>query len=332
MSVSSTTDAPHFIIDSEDRTSGSVESFDVSIQMKKSNSYNSVALIHCGIPKSYYNIDILNSEYVLKENGVDYVDNLPNGEYGHEASDITRIQNAFNTTSSDNNGASPWTYVLSFDTFTFKWTVVVTGHASRAVNLVNSGLVFDGHQTHDLLGFEDETTVLYGAGGIIIAPNVANFERTSYITIKSNICHNNGNDNSDSQILCRIPIKKTPFGELILYDLAQIEDGSKLIANNKSNTYSFSIYDDHDSLLFLNGRDWFFTLMCYEYNKLAKLEIEEIEMIRRQRKIAREKAIDAIDPNSDLALHHPPVEQIIVEEEEIPLANDIDPASISLPQ
>ena len=235
------------------------------------------------------------------------------------------MQNAFNTTSSDNNGASPWTYVISFDQFTFKWTITVTGHPSRVLNLPTSGLVFDGHQTHDLLGFEDESTVLYSAGGIITSPNVANFERTSYITIKSSICHNNGNDNSDSQILCRIPVKPTVFGELIVYDLSQIEDGSKHIANNKSNVYSFGIYDDHDSLLFLNGRDWFFSLMVYEYNKLAKLEIEEIELIRKNRRIARERAIDLIDPNSGLAIKHPLVEQVLVEETQIPRATDLDP-------
>ena len=314
ISVSSTKDMPQFIIDSDDRVTGDIEEFDIKLQVKPNNSYDSVALVHCGIPKSYYNVDELNSEFTIKENGNEYVGDIPSGQYTEiNLPAIAKI--AFDALSLAENPASPWTYSFCWDSFAFKWEITVTDHASRTRVVATSGLVFSGHTTHDILGFVDDTTNVYDISGLLISTNVANFHRTNYITIKSNICHNDGNNAPDSQILARIPVKNIAFGELIIFDLIQIEDGSKLIANNKSNQYHFGIYDDHGSLLFLNGRDWFMTLIMYEYNKLGKLQLKELDMIQKRRMFEKERRIEEIDPNSGLTIRPPPLEQTLIEDE-----------------
>lgn len=309
--MSSTNDAPQFIIDSEDRISGDIESFEVKLEVKPNNTYDSVALVHCGIPKSYYNVDSINNEFTFIENGSSYTIYVPVGEY--TKTNLPAIwKAAMDAESLAQNPSSPWTYSIIWNSFTYKWEFTVTDHASRALVPATSGLSFSGHQTHDILGFTDEATYNYNSSGFLTSDNVVHFQRTNYITIKSNICHNNGNNAPDSQILARIPVKNVEFGQLITFDLIQLNDGTKAVANNRRNLYNFSLYDDHDSLLYLNGRDWFLTLFLYEFNKLAKLEIAEIERTLRKREIEREKAIDLIDPNKSSIIEPPVPEHIDV--------------------
>lgn len=293
MSISSTHDAPAFIIDSDDRLDGSIENFHIKLEMQKNNDYDSIALIHSGIPRTYYNIDSINNQFTIIENGVSYTGSMTPGEY--TSSNLPALaKTAYDNLSSANNPASPWTYVFVWNSFLFKWEITVTGHASRPLVPATSGLSFNDHQTHDLLGFDDNSTVNYDISGLLVSSNTANFNRTNYITIRSNAAHNIGNANPNTSILARIPVKpNTPFGDLITFDLYQLLDGTKRLISNKSSIFSFSLYDDHGSLLFLNGRDWFFTVMCYEYNKLGRWQLEELEMIRRRRNIEKEQRLEA---------------------------------------
>lgn len=291
MSLSSTHDTPHFIIDSEDRLDGEIEDFHIKLGLQNNNNFDSVALIHAGIPKTYYNIDSINNEFTIIENGVSYTGYMTIGEYTSNNLPI-QAKAAYDALSFANNGASPWTYTFIWDSFQHKWQITVTGHAGRPLVPATSGLSFTDHQTHDLLGFVDGETVNYNVSGVITSTNTANFNRTNYITVRSSIAQNLGNSDTNSQILARIPVKNVAFGDLIIFDVYQLLDATKRLTNNRSNIFSFSIYDDHESLLFLNGRDWFFTLLCYEYNKLGKWQLEELELIRRQREIAREQVIE----------------------------------------
>ena len=323
MSVSSTKDMPHFLIDSRDRISGDIEEFDVKLDLKPSNTYDSVALIHCGIPRSFYNIDDSNNSIGLSENGVELTTALLRGNYS--ATTLPGVvETQMNEISAINFPTTPWTYSWLWNSVTFKWEITVTGHAGRPVDLATTYLFFNGHQTHDLFGFEENSNNYYNVGQVLISTNVANFHRTNYVTIKSNIGHNDGNNAPDSQILARIPVKNVAMGELIIFDLIQIEDGSKLIANNKSNVYHFALYDDHGSLLDLNGREWFMSLMLYEYNKLGKLQLQELELLLRQREYDRERRIDEIDPNASITIRGPSVEQVLIEDGLLPDPTDLE--------
>jgi hypothetical protein len=308
MSISATKDIPHFLIDSRDRLTGDVESFDMKLQVAPNNTYDSCALIHAGIPRSYYNIDELGS-FQLKENGVTTSSQLEAGEYTND--NIPRIlKEVFDALSLSGNPTTPWTYNLVWNSFTFKWSITVTGHPGRVFNPATSAFKCNGLQFADVMGFDPIVGNLYDANGLVESTYVAKFQRTNYITIKSSICHNFGNNAPDSQILARIPVRNVPFGELIAYDLIQMEDGQKLIANKNSNVYRFGLYDDRDTLIFLNGRDWFMSVALWEYNRLSKYELQELEIVRQKRKIAKERAIDLLDPGRSTTIEPPSLEQI----------------------
>jgi hypothetical protein len=323
MSVSSTKDMPQFIIDSDDRITGDIEEFDVKIDLKPNNNYDSVALVHCGIPRSFYNIDNASNSITISENGVEFSTALPAGDYT-SATLPNNIKTQLDEISLANNPTTPWTYSCVWDTVSHKWIITVFPHAGRPINRATSYLRSNEQQTHDLLGLVADTDTYYNTGNVINPPYTANFHRTNYITVKSNICHNDGNNNPDSQILARIPVRSTPFGELLVYDLMQMEDGSKLLANNRSNLFSFGLYDDHGRVLGLNGRGWFMTLIVYEYNKLGRLQLKELEMVIRQREFEKERRIDEIDPNASSTINEPPVEQVLIEDGLLPVPTDIE--------
>lgn len=291
MSLSSTIDTPTFVIDSHDSINGNNELFEIKLDIKKNNDYNQVSLIHAGIPKSYYDIDSQNSGYTLTENGISQPANLPSGDYTI-ANASTILNAAFDAISSLISPATPWTYSFAWNSFEFKWDITVTEHAGRV--FANGSIGYLEHTINHLLGFPDDSgTVSFVSSGpttaFLKSTNVANFERTKFITIKSNIAHNDGNSNPDSQLMATIPVNNAAFNDVLIYDLIQLQDGVKMLGNNKSNVYSFGIYDDHNRLLNLNGRHWFLTLFMYKHNDVSKLQIEEIKFVKKQRKIAEEK-------------------------------------------
>lgn len=304
-------DTPSFIIDSEDRIQGTNENFTVSVHLKPNNNYDMCCLIHAGIPKTFYNIDTQNNQLIIRENGIQRSTSLPPGNYTH-----LNLQPVFssvlNALSLSNNPASPWTYSIIWNSLTVKWEISVTEHAGRPMTS-DSGIAFLNHQTHDLLGFNDDTIYLYtiNAGiGTTSSQNTPNFELTSYISIKSNVCNNEGNNDPDSAVLARIPVHKTNFNDVLVYDLLQLDDGAKRIANNKSNIYNFAIFDDHDRPIRLNGRGWYITLFMYEHNVLPLRELQKMDREEERIRQTRERSIETINPDAGLDIKAPLVTNI----------------------
>jgi len=311
--------APSFVIDSNSRLDGDIEDFTYKIRLDTNNKYNKVSLIHSGIPKYYYNIDLCNNQFTLIENGVSNTVELTPGEYTMENFQTT-MKSILDTASATKTPASPWTYDITFDTLTYKWTWTITDHASRTFASASIDIIED--QCYQLFGFAEELDP--PVPNSFIAKSLTSdypvcFERTNYITIKSNISHNNGNDDPDSQILARIPVKNTTYGEILTYDVLQVFDASRDLVSSQSNIFTFSLFDDHRRLLCMNGQDWFFTLMIYEYNDIDVFHKEEILYDREQRKIALQRqrldlerkieqniALEQLDPNLATSVYLPP--------------------------
>ena len=136
-------DAPTFIVDSEDRLTGTNEEFSVALNIKPNNNYDMCCLVHAGIPKTYYNIDSQNSKIIILENANQYTGNFPSGNY--TSSNLPAIYaTTLNAISSTNNPASPWTYSCIWDSFTLKWQFTVTDNLLRPISTVpqTSGFVF----------------------------------------------------------------------------------------------------------------------------------------------------------------------------------------------
>jgi hypothetical protein len=65
---------------------------------------------------------------------------------------------------------------------------------------------------------------------------------------------------------------------VIHYRLIQLEDEIKTLVTSKSNTYRFSLYDDDNRLLDLNGNNWSMTLFVSRFNYHDEIDIKHIKV------------------------------------------------------
>lgn len=198
-----------------------------------------------------------------------------------------------------NNSVNGWTYDVSYPNFlwekdTKKWTFSVSGNGTNSAALyfpivdpidkpVGCGTrnKLQPVRSTEIMGMNaslNNGQRVFDSNGKLVSDFQVDFELTKYITIKSDICLDQGNQTSDNAILGTIPVIDVEDGAVINYELQQLEDESKYLANNRKNQYSFSLYDDHDEPLNLNGINWFIKLFVYEYNPFFEVAINDIKI------------------------------------------------------
>lgn len=285
--ISLTNERPTFLVNSDEKLYGTHSEFSIVLPLRPNNKFDSVALVSVGIPKSYYNVDTGLDQFTLTENTTDIaVITLPHGNYN--LTNFQRIMElALTNASKTFDATNYWRYALTFDDSTYKWTYTITDNATRP--FVDASFTFVGHETHEVLGFEEDTPNPFVAK-VLTSTYANNFERTKYITVKSDIARNSGNIGTDSSIISYVPVTTVSFDQIIRHDLVELGDAAKELANNNSSTFSFSIHDDHNRLLELNGRSWFLTLFLYHHNPIDQEQLDELHYIQEQRQIQKEMA------------------------------------------
>jgi len=302
-----------------------IEDFDICVELPTNNKFNQVSVSSIVIPKSFYNIvdnSVGISEIAAPNSFTDpFRDNqflLSEGTGSTSSALITVPLGFYNSVNfpiqmkSLLETASPngLTYEITYpdpntelDTrkFTYKcldntsaleisfFFPTVTRRSSSGACKTN-----DTSRISEIMGFTNETdggkkVFALESGTIysVTSEYVIDFELTKYITIKSNISLDQGNATGDNAILGVVPVSGVPNGGLINYELQQLEDESKYLSNNKNNIYSFSLWDDHDERMKLNGINWFVKLFLYEYNPYYELAINDIRI--RQLRIANQQ-------------------------------------------
>lgn len=282
-------DSPSFLIDSTNRLSGTNESFHIKVDLGHDNNYDVCSIIHAGIPLSFYNIDSLNNQVVLSENGGSTIAYIPTGQYD-STTILTALEGALDAASLSLSASFPWTYDVTFDSTSHKLTIVATEHASRTIS--SGAVTMSNFNPGRILGFSDNSinSMIVDSGtGTVVSSNVCDFARTQYITIKSDIGANHGSVHHDIGVMARIPVNNATFNGMIAYDIQQLFDSTRVMNNNRSNIFSFSLYDDLDRPLNLNGQKWFCTLFCYKHNEVPKMQFDEITYIRKEREKQKKK-------------------------------------------
>jgi hypothetical protein len=275
---SSTLVTPSFIVNSRNRIDGTSTNFQYKLDLPSGNDYNAIACISATIPKTYYTIKQGQNEFVVSEGGPSRFVTFPPGNYS-SSTFITICKGLLNA------GGVGWVYDITVGTLpiTNKFTWTVTGNAG-----VQPIFLFNDDRMHEIMGFNQDVAIQFAADSLT-STNVFNIQHTRYITLKSNIAHNVGNHGPDSSILATISTQNVPDGNSIIYEMNDILDGQRFIANNGSNNFAFSLYDDHDRILDLNGIDFKFKLVMWKHNKFFELAINEIE-----NKAKEPKKIDSV--------------------------------------
>ena len=267
---------PSFVINSDKRlnpTNTNVENFEIEIPLPAGNKFNKVSVSSVMIPKSYYNIGDRGGDetFTLTEAGAPITITMPAGDYNYDnlPATLTTLLNA----------AGSYTYSVTFPDISLepdsnRLTFTVSGNGG-----VQPTLTFQGgaNNIYRVLGFNTTDTNVF-VGDSLVSTNVCNLELTKYIIIKSNIALDSGNMSGDNAILAVIPVLQQVNGAVINYELVNLEDESKVFSNNGANRYKFSIFDDNDNELFLNGRGWGVKLFIYEYNPFYELAIQDMRV------------------------------------------------------
>ena len=274
MTITIGKDKPSFLINSFDRISGTNENFFHKIDLDDSGeNYDVCAVTSVTIPKSYYNLSF-DSTLQLNEDGSNVNIPFEKGDYNINSLKAIVVQKL--NTASPNN----YTYTMSSpnpltEVDSRKFTFTCNAPIGSIISLDAIG----NTRLHHFLGFEEgQVNTFVDVGGILTLQSVRtyNFEHTKYIVIKSNISHNSGNLDSDTEVLVRVPVINN--NKIIHYRLISLEDEIKSLYDPNKNVFSFGLYDDENRLLNLNGDEWSMTLFVSKHNYHDEIEINHIKI------------------------------------------------------
>lgn len=254
-------------INSKQRTSGTDEDFQITLNLEPSNNFTHVSVLGASIPKSYYSIQHGQNTFVVREIYADrtdeYVITVPEGNYSINSFVIT-LKGLFEAEGlieysviQENSRIQATTGKL-----TFLHEHALTHTAS--FNFLNNNIA-------DLMGFDRLSTVLFSLPNsegteILKSKNIVNFQAESQIYLHSDICLSHNDD-----ILLSIFGTGEPYLSNMIFENQDIEAYSKPILRKDSNNFHFYITNEFGNIINLNGVDMLITLLCYEKQNIYKL-------------------------------------------------------------
>lgn len=300
---------PTFVVNSKDRENSedSSSNFFYKLPISSDHEFDSVAVTSIQIPKTYYtleegvvgNDDYKDNTFVLTEDGVEALITIPAGNYN--IFNFPRVvADALNTASAtatsggstlpSNTGGTGknWHYVIEYpdrlvDTDIGKFTFYVSNNSSNQPSF----RLYD-NRIREMMGLDCDTACTF-SGDQLQSTYHVNMQWTDYITVKSNIANNAGNNSQDNAILAVIPVTTVPDSSMINYRLTNLESETKELSNSGNNLFSFALYDDHNRLLNLRGQDWYVQIVLYRQNKYfdiatKSLQIQHLERLNEKKK------------------------------------------------
>ena len=245
--MSSVGKSQRYYINSEDRIDdgSSSSNFTYTIEIPRGGGYDSVCVLSASIPLSYYLIRSPYNTMELREGASTVTITVPEGNYSARSfiTDFTLLLNA----------ASPngWIYSMSLDAKLAKYTYSVTGNGGVQPEFILSNHL--GDQT----GFGLNSTNVF-VGDKLISTDVLNFVSTNCLYLRSDICADKNN------VLQEIFSNNTvPFSYITWY-CPDVDLYSKPLVSAANDTFSFSLADEHGTVIDLNGQNIQFTILIYK--------------------------------------------------------------------
>lgn len=245
-----------FYITSGTQLSETVSTFSVELQIPDSEEYDRIVLTQCLIPLSYYTVSAGQNTFVLNENGSTVTISIPPGNYNttNFPIEIVSLLNEYSP-----NG---YIYTISYPDET---KVTQTGKFTYGVN-VNTPVSFIFPSSSDLairFGFNIGSTIAFtpnGSVGLLISSNVVDFTAINAILIHSNLVQDSYTD-----VLQDIyPANNNELATNISYLCPDPLAYSKKLSSSKIRYASFSLTDEFNNPIFLNGLDVVITIMLYK--------------------------------------------------------------------
>ena len=244
---------PHYVyVNSRDRIAGTDENFTYNIQFPEGLDFTHDVCLNALIPKSYYLIQNgpLENIFQLKEDNTTVTVIVPIGSY--LLSTFKTVIGTLLSTASPNGLTYTLTYPASSGPDTGKWTYTQTNAAIVSSIICNENLF-------EPLGFLSNSTNVF-SGTTIVSTCVIKLQSEDRLLLHSNIAMNPGIDD----VLVSINSTTSINYSSINYECPAPEFYSHLLSSKNNNTYSFSLSDENDELIQLNGLNLNITLLLFK--------------------------------------------------------------------
>lgn len=267
-----------FYIASGTQLSESVSTFSDELQMPDQEVFDRIVLTQVLIPLSYYVIQNGTNTFILNENGVDTIITIPPGQY--DTVNFPVVVEALLTANSPNS----LTYTITYpDSATQPQTNKFTYNASSNTDLIyfqfppgsDLAIRFGFDRTVD---YETQYFSFVSAGSTLTSENVVDFTALNTIFIHTNLVQ----DEAGSDILQEIFEANTPPGTNITYLCPDPLAYSKKLSSSKIRYASFSLTDEFNTPIYLNGLEVILTLCIYKEPNFFELAEKYIEYLMRR--------------------------------------------------
>lgn len=240
----------NFYLNSRNRTSGADDSdCYIEVQIPPHETYTHVCVLEMNIPKSYYLVQAGYNTFTMLEDGVSRTITITPACY---TATTFRIE----VTARLNTGApAGWVYTMAYPTGTSpqtgKWTFTVTGNAGSQPSIVTTTNVYEQ------LGFRQNTTNTFVADSLT-STNVMKMQSEDSLYLHSDIISGVGDD-----ILQEIYTSGVADFGVITYRCQSWETMSKQLTRARSTSFRFTLTNEDNRVMVLNGLNWNMTLMVY---------------------------------------------------------------------
>ena len=248
---------PYYVyVNSREREHGTDESFTYNIQFPEGYEYDRVVCLNALIPKSYYLIQDGYNTFILKEDNTEIMIIMPIGSYL-----LKSLQTTIGTLLSQ---ASPngLLYTVSYppssgpDTGKFTY---MQNNGTIVSSLIFNNVLFEP------FGFQPNSTNQF-TGTTLISTTVLKVQSEDRLLLRSN-CVNNGRDD----ILASINSSTSINYSSITYICPSPEYYARILQTKNNNTYSFTLTDENNIIIPLNGLNLNFTLLFYKKDNIYDL-------------------------------------------------------------
>lgn len=251
-----------YYVNSLQRISGTSSHFSYVIGIPAEANYDRCTVLQANIPLSYYIIQKGFSSFLVVEfDDTNVFVDIPVGNYN--ASSFAKVVGDCMTAAS----LSGYTYTLTFPNAfvqanTGKFTYTVSGNGT-----FQPYIVMQPNSPYEQLGF-DRVSDNFFVSNTLVSSNVVSFVPETNILIHSDIVNTSEQDHDILQ--CIFNDNSTPLSNIV-YHAYHPQDSSKPMRTNQSNVYWFSITDENDNELDLNGLNCVFTLLLYKRDNASDI-------------------------------------------------------------
>jgi len=263
-----------YAINSTNRESGTDSNFAYNINIPYNKKYDKVVILAANIPKSYYLIQEGDNSFILREMDENIEIKIPPGNYNRRSFQII-IQSLLN-----NNSRNGWTYQISYPSSydqpdDGKYKFEVSGNFN-----FQPSLIMTKDEVYEQFGFDSESINVFNQNEIY-SKNVVKFQLEDVLYIHSDICVNDGNDNNTNDVLQIVYASSSNNFSNILYTCYDTEANSKNLRSQDGNLYNFSITNENNHPMNLNGLNITFTLMIYKKDDSMKMLTNFTQLMAR---------------------------------------------------